>query len=114
MASTSYDLPGVGANLQDDLAVMISYRRKSRASQRMRFDRPAMAMLLAHFFGRGHATVLPGGLWAMSVAPGIGGADIQFIFRGLPAHAHLVSFENRSKTDSAYVRSAAPRKPRPS
>ena len=87
-----HDLPGVGANLQDHLAVMISYRRKSPAPfhSRMRFDRMAMAMLQAHFFGRGHATVLPGGLLGhVKSRPELAVPDIQFIFRGLPAHAHL-------------------------
>ena len=59
-----HDLLGVGANLQDHLAVMISYRRKSPGPfhSRVRFDRMAMVMLQAHFFSRRHATVLPGGL----------------------------------------------------
>ena len=87
-----HDLPGVGANLQDHLAVMISYRRKSPGPfhSRMRFDRMAMAMLQAHFFGRGHATVIPGGLLGhVKSRPKLAVPDIQFIFRGLPAHAHL-------------------------
>ena len=87
-----HDLPGVGANLQDHLAVMIRYRRKSPGPfhSRMRFDRMAMAMLQAHFFGRGHATVLPGGLLGhVKSRPELAVPDIQFIFRGLPAHAHL-------------------------
>ena len=87
-----HDLPGVGANLQDHLAVMISYRRKSPGPfhSRVRFDRMAMVMLQAHFFSRGHATVLPGGLLGhVKSRPELAVPDIQFIFRGLPAHAHL-------------------------
>ena len=42
-----HDLPGVGAKLQDHLAVMISYRRTSQGPfhSRMRFDRLATATL---------------------------------------------------------------------
>jgi len=87
-----HDLPGVGANLQDHLAVMISYRRKSPGPfrDRMRFDRMAMSMLQAHFFGKGYATVLPGGLLGhVKSRPELAVPDIQFIFRGLPGYAHL-------------------------
>ena len=87
-----HDLPGVGANLQDHLAVMISYRRKSPGPfhSRMRLDWMAMVMLQAHFFGRGHVTALPDGLLGhVKSRPELAVPDIQFIFRGLPAHAHL-------------------------
>ncbi|MEC7656552.1 MAG: hypothetical protein VX416_09405 [Pseudomonadota bacterium] len=47
-------------------------------------------MLQAHLFGRGHATALPGGLLGhVKSRPELAVPDIQFIFRGLPAHAHL-------------------------
>jgi choline dehydrogenase-like flavoprotein len=85
------DLP-VGKNLQDHLAVLIMWHRAHvgpfRAS--MRFDRMALSMLQAHFFGTGAGTVVPGGLHAfVKTRPELDVPDIEFMFRGLPTDAHL-------------------------
>jgi choline dehydrogenase-like flavoprotein len=87
------DLP-VGKNLQDHLAVLIMYSRtESEASEfraNMRFDRMAINMLRAYFFGTGPATVVPGGLHAfIKTNPELAVPDVEFMFRGAPPHAHL-------------------------
>src|ERR1700730_11708722 len=59
------DLP-VGKNLQDHLAAIIFFRRRDESAFRreMRFDRMAVSMVRAYFFGTGPGTVVPGGLHA--------------------------------------------------
>lgn len=86
------DLPGVGGNLQDHLAVHVNFRRREPGPfvAAMRFDRMARAMVRAHLFGTGPGTMLPSGLHGFirteSNAPV---PDIQFIFRGTAPDAHL-------------------------
>jgi 4-pyridoxate dehydrogenase len=85
------DLP-VGKNLQDHLASQLWFTRPDPGPFRdvMRFDRMALAMLRAHFLGSGPGTVVPGGLHAfIKTRPEIAVPDIEFMFRGLPARAHL-------------------------
>ena len=56
----------------------------------MRFDRMAVSMIRAYFFGTGPGTVVPGGLHAfIKTRPELAVPDIEFMFRGAPAHAHL-------------------------
>jgi 4-pyridoxate dehydrogenase len=85
------DLP-VGRNLQDHLAVLIFFARHNESTFRrdMRFDRMAVAMLRAYFFGSGPGTVVPGGLHAfIKTRPELAVPDIEFMFRGAPAQTHL-------------------------
>ena len=85
------DLP-VGSNLQDHLAVLIFFARRNESTFRrdMRFDRMAVAMLRAWFFGSGPGTVVPGGLHAfIKTRPELAVPDIEFMFRGAPAQTHL-------------------------
>jgi 4-pyridoxate dehydrogenase len=85
------DLP-VGKNLQDHLAVLIFFARHNESTFRrdMRFDRMAVAMLRAYFFGSGPGTVVPGGLHAfIKTRPELAVPDIEFMFRGAPAQTHL-------------------------
>ncbi len=85
------DLP-VGRNLQDHLAVLIFFARHNESTFRrdMRFDRMAVAMLRAYFFGSGPGTVVPGGLHAfIKTRPDLAVPDIEFMFRGAPAQTHL-------------------------
>lgn len=86
------DLAGVGENLQDHLAVMLTYDRPKAGPFRdvMRFDRIAVSMVRAYLFGSGPATIMPGGLHAfMKTRPELAVTDIQFLFRGAPANAHM-------------------------
>ena len=81
------DLP-VGKNLQDHLAVIVFFRRLDESTflKQMRFDRMAVAMLRAYFFGTGPGTVVPGGLHAfIKTRPELAVPDIEFMFRGAPA-----------------------------
>ena len=85
------DLP-VGKNLQDHVAVIVFFRRLDDSTflKQMRFDRMALAMVRAYFFGTGPGTVVPGGLHAfIKTRPEIAVPDIEFMFRGAPAAAHL-------------------------
>jgi choline dehydrogenase-like flavoprotein len=56
----------------------------------MRFDRMAVSMVRAYLFGRGPATVVPGGLHAfIKTRPELAVPDIEFMFRGTAPHARL-------------------------
>lgn len=84
--------PGVGQNLQDHLSAIVSYERKIRGYflDTMRFDRIAVAMLQAHFFGTGRATLLPAGMVAhIKTRPDLDVPDIQFILRGVLPQVHM-------------------------
>ena len=85
------DLP-VGKNLQDHLAVIIFFQRLNESvfHRDMRFDRMAVSMIRAYFFGTGPGTVVPGGLHAfVKTRPELAVPDIEFMFRGAPADTHL-------------------------
>jgi 4-pyridoxate dehydrogenase len=85
------DLP-VGHNLQDHLATLIFWMRNTGSMFRdnMRFDRMATNMVRAYMFGTGPATMVPGGMHAfIKTRPELAVPDIEFMFRGLPSHAHL-------------------------
>jgi 4-pyridoxate dehydrogenase len=85
------DLP-VGKNLQDHLAVIIFFQRRDGGAflRDMRVDRMAISMIRAYLFGSGPGTVVPGGLHAfIKTNPELAVPDIEFMFRGAPAHTHL-------------------------
>jgi 4-pyridoxate dehydrogenase len=85
------DLP-VGKNLQDHLAAIIFFQRLDESVFRrdMRFDRMAVSMIRAYFFGTGPGTVVPGGLHAfVKTRPELAVPDIEFMFRGAPADTYL-------------------------
>lgn len=87
------DLP-VGKNLQDHIAVIIMFVRAEEAAsefrENMRLDKMALSMLRGYFFGSGPATVVPGGLHAfIKTRPELAVPDIEYMFRGAPAHAAL-------------------------
>ncbi|HEX9461355.1 MAG TPA: choline dehydrogenase [Alphaproteobacteria bacterium] len=86
------DSPAVGANLQDHMAVAVSYDRREPGVFHglMRADRAAAAMVRAYCFGSGPATVLPGGITAfMKTRAGLDVPDIQFFTRGTALGAGL-------------------------
>src|SRR5882757_11011575 len=85
------DLP-VGTNLQDHLGAYMTYERPNPGAfhGEMRFDKMAVNMLRAYFFGSGPATVVPGGLHAfIKTRPELSVPDIEFMFRGAPPEAAL-------------------------
>ena len=67
-----------------------SRRQPGAFHREMRFDRMAVSMLRAYFFGTGPGTVVPGGLHAfIKTRPELAVPDIEFMFRGAPHHPHL-------------------------
>ena len=86
------DLPGVGGNLQDHLAVTVAFGRSAPGPFHalMRLDKAAVAVAQAYLFGSGPATRLPGGVTAfLRTRPGIAVPDIQFFSRGTALAADL-------------------------
>lgn len=85
------DLP-VGQNLQDHLAVFLSFTRREPGPfhHQLRFDRMAASMIRAYAFGTGPGTVVPGGLHAfIKTRPELAVPDIEFMFRGAAVDAHM-------------------------
>jgi 4-pyridoxate dehydrogenase len=85
------DLP-VGQNLQDHLAVFISFTRRESGPfhHQLRFDRIVASMIQAYLFGTGPGTVVPGGLHAfVKTRPELAVPDIEFMFRGAAVDAHV-------------------------
>jgi choline dehydrogenase-like flavoprotein len=85
------DLP-VGKNLQDHLGTWIMWSRPAPGDfhREMRFDRMAVSMLRAYFFGTGAGTVVPGGLHAfLKTQRDLDVPDIEFMFRTAPLKTHL-------------------------
>ncbi len=84
------DLPGVGGNLQDHLAVMLTVERTAPGHfhASMRMDRLAVNLPRAYLAGTGPATWLPNGLHGfVKTRPELAVPDIQFITRGAAADA---------------------------
>ena len=85
------DLP-VGDNLQDHLAVLLSWKRRQWGylNGMMRADRISLAMLQAYFFGTGPGTVIPTTLFAfIKTKPELETPDIEFMFRATPQKPHI-------------------------
>ncbi|MGE3245621.1 MAG: GMC family oxidoreductase [Beijerinckiaceae bacterium] len=85
------DLP-VGKHLQDHLGIWITYSRREPGAfhREMRFDRMAVSMLQAYFFGTGPGTVVPGGLHAfVRTDPSQEVPDIEFMFHSVPPSTRL-------------------------
>ncbi len=86
------DLPGVGANLQDHLGVLVSAERPEAGpfQRELRFDRMALSMARAQIFGTGPATMLPGGLHGyVRQDTRLGVPDVQLMFRAVNASPRL-------------------------
>jgi len=82
--------PGVGANLQDHLSVMVSYRRRDKGpfEAAMRYDRLARAMVTSWLGGESFASDVPTGVTAfVKSAPEQTLPDIQFLFLSAPLPA---------------------------
>ena len=93
----SIDLPGVGANLQDQMSVGVFYRRREPGplAKAMRIDRIAFALGNAYLRGQGIANDLPGGAMAFLRTSGQEPMpDVQILFNAAPlsARPHLAPF----------------------
>ena len=81
----------VGANLQDHLSVMVSYRRRDPGpfTAAMRYDRLALAMMRAWLGYESFASDVPTGVTAfVKSAPERALPDVQFLFLSAPLPAH--------------------------
>jgi len=86
------DHGGVGANLQDHIAVHVAGTRPQPGPfvREMRADRMPLSMVRGYLFGTGPATVLPSGLHSyIRSAPGLSAPDLQIIYRGVSTAPHL-------------------------
>jgi 4-pyridoxate dehydrogenase len=85
------DLP-VGRNLQDHLAVFLSFARREPGPfhHQLRLDRMAVSMIRAYVLGTGPGTVVPGGLHAfIKKRAELAVPDIEFMFRGAALNARV-------------------------
>ena len=64
--SVRLDRPGVGANLQDHISVIVTARRRAPGPfvRELRLDRIGRSMVRAYLGGEGFAGDVPGGWWA--------------------------------------------------
>lgn len=85
------DLPGVGKNLQDHISAGVLFQRKvpSLFMKQMRYDRAAINVLRAYFFGTGPATQYPVGHMAfLRSNSACNVPDIQLLFGAGPLTAY--------------------------
>jgi len=90
--ATQVDLPGVGRNLQDHIAVIVYGTRPVPGPfvGELRADRMTLNIIRAHLFGTGPATVFPGGMHGyIKTTSGLTAPDIQLMFRGVSTAPHL-------------------------
>jgi choline dehydrogenase/4-pyridoxate dehydrogenase len=83
-------LPGVGKNLQDHLSAGVEYRRAAPGPfhRAMRADRIAASLAAAWLFGKGFATVMPGGIMGfLKTAADRAVPDVQVLFSAAPFRA---------------------------
>ena len=84
-------LKGVGKNLQNHVMVPVGYRRKEPGpfQRNMRFDRIAIQLARAYFFGTGFAADLPGPLVGfLKTSPDLPVPDVQLLFHAKPLVVH--------------------------
>jgi choline dehydrogenase/4-pyridoxate dehydrogenase len=90
-------LPGVGKNLQDHIAALITYARNGGGpvQRNLRIDRLAVELARGYLFGTGFTTDLPGGLTAFLKTPlakDIPDTQLLFIAGPLGAAPYLPPF----------------------
>jgi len=86
-----HDAPEVGQNLQDHVSAGVAYYRKHQGPfvAKTRYDRLAIEMLRAYFFGTGVASDFPGGLTCFTrVDASSDVPDTQILFNGAPVNAY--------------------------
>jgi len=80
-------LAGVGQNLQDHISCAVEFERPADGPfvGLLRYDRIALAMAQAYFFGTGFGTEMPGPVMAfLKSRPGLAQPDVQFLTRFVP------------------------------
>ena len=100
------DAPGVGRNLQDHLSVGVEYERVGDGPfvGLLRYDRIALAMMRAYFFGAGFATEMPGPLTGfLRSKDGLAQPDIQLLARFIPPESQPWFPGARRKPKDAFM-----------
>ncbi len=95
---TQVALPGVGANLQDHVSVVVMYQRKQPGPfhRMMRLDRIGPAIIQAYLTGTGFASDVPGGIVGfLKSQPLLDTPDLQMLLTAapLPAWPYLQPFK---------------------
>ncbi|HUZ74652.1 MAG TPA: choline dehydrogenase [Stellaceae bacterium] len=83
-------LPGVGRNLQDHITADVDFLRTGSGPlhRALRFDRTALALGRAHFFGKGMFASVPNNVMAyLKATPDAVIPDVQMLFRLAPMNA---------------------------
>lgn len=99
-------LPGVGQNLQDHIGVGIEFERTHDGPfvGRLRYDRIALAMLRAYFFGKGFGTEMPGPIMAfLKSDDALDQPDIQLLTRFIPPESQPWFPGIRKKPKDAFM-----------
>ena len=96
--STEVALPGVGANLQDHVSVVVMYQRKQPGPfhRMMRLDRIGPAIIQAYLRGTGFAADVPGGVVGfLKSQPQLDTPDLQMLLTAapLPSWPYLSPFK---------------------
>jgi 4-pyridoxate dehydrogenase len=97
-------LKGVGRDLQDHISAPILWRRTGPGPlhAKMRFDRIAIDLAKAYFFGSGISADLPGGAMAFLRSPLAGALpDLQFLFAAAPVTARRTCRRSHRLTPTA-------------
>ena len=97
---------GVGQNLQDHLSVAVEYQRIGDGPfvGLLRYDRIAMAMARAYFFGTGFATEMPGPLTGfIHSKDGLPQPDLQLLARFIPPESQPWFPGYRRKPKDAFM-----------
>ena len=103
---TVIDSKGVGRNLQDHLSVGVEYERNGDGPfvGLLRYDRIALAMARAYFFGTGFATEMPGPLTGfIHSKDGLAQPDIQLLARFIPPESQPWFPGLRRKPNDAFM-----------
>ncbi len=84
------DIPGIGANLQDHISVIVTTLRRAPGPfvKEMRLDRIGLSMIRAYLGGEGFAGDVPGGVVGFVQPPGHEVPELQFLLTAAPFHAH--------------------------
>ncbi|RIQ19234.1 dehydrogenase [Bordetella avium] len=84
------DRPGVGANLQDHISVIVTARRREAGPfvRALRADRIGLSMARAYLGGEGFAGDVPGGVVGFVQQEGAETPDLQFLLTAAPFNAH--------------------------
>ena len=84
--SVRLDRPGVGANLQDHISVIVTARRRAPGPfvRELRLDRIGRSMVRAYLGGEGFAGDVPGGVVGFVQPEGMDTPDLQFLLTAAP------------------------------